>query len=426
MRFDEINFSLQVRWENPFPDLVDVEQRFPRQRVEDIEGGVRAEMEKLEDADLSGKRIAVAVGSRGIAGIAEVVRAVVAVLKSRGAEPFIVPAMGSHGNAVAEGQIEVLEALGVSEAAMGAPIHSSMEVVQIATLGNDVPIYFDRIASESDGVVVCARVKPHTDFRGVWESGLYKMLAIGLAKHRGAVELHSRGFENFHSLVPAAARVVLDKMPILFGMAIVENAYHEVMLLEGVRPADFEARDKALLAIAKDNIARILVPRMDILVVDELGKDVSGSGMDPNVTGRCGTPGVDFGVAPIQNVVVRDLTEATHGNACGIGLADITTRRCAEKIDFAKTYTNLITATVLPPAKLPIVLNDDRQAIMIAVMTCNNVTPETVRLVRIKNTNELTRIQVSPAVLPDITGREGLVVMGDPKPMAFDEAGQLL
>lgn len=426
MKFDEIDVPLQVRTTNPFPDMVDVEQRFARDHVDDVEGAVRAEMSKLAGASLVGKRIAVAAGSRGIAAIDRVVRTTIEELKTFGADPFIVPAMASHGGATAEGQIGVLADLGIMEKSMGAPVRASMEVVEIGKLEDGMPIFFDKIASQSDGVVLCCRVKPHTDFRGEWESGLYKMLAIGLGKHRGAVEIHSRGFPNFHHLIPRVGRIVLEKMPILFGVTVVENAYHQVLKVEGVPAADFDDRDKALQVIAKQNIARILVPRIDVLVVDELGKDVSGSGMDPNVTGRCGSPGVDFGVAPIHRIVVRDLTEATHGNACGLGLADLTTRRCAEKIDFVKTYTNLITATVLEPAKLPIVMRDDREAITVAIITCNNVTTETIRVVRIKNTTELTRIQVSAAVLADIAGREDLKVLGAPAPMRFDAENRLI
>lgn len=426
MKFDEIDVPLQVRTTNPFPDMVDVEQRFARDHVDDVERAVRAEMSKLAGASLVGKRIAVAAGSRGIAAIDRVVRTTIEELKTFGADPFIVPAMASHGGATAEGQIGVLADLGITEKSMGAPVRASMEVVEIGKLEDGMPIFFDKIASQSDGVVLCCRVKPHTDFRGEWESGLYKMLAIGLGKHRGAVEIHSRGFPNFHHLIPRVGRIVLEKMPILFGVTVVENAYHQVLKVEGVPAADFDDRDKALQVIAKQNIARILVPRIDVLVVDELGKDVSGSGMDPNVTGRCGSPGVDFGVAPIHRIVVRDLTEATHGNACGLGLADLTTRRCAEKIDFVKTYTNLITATVLEPAKLPIVMRDDREAITVAIITCNNVTTETIRVVRIKNTTELTRIQVSAAVLADIAGREDLKVLGAPAPMRFDAENRLI
>lgn len=426
MNFEDINVQLQVRNENLFPNMVDVEQRFPRQRVDDIEGAVRREMSKLGKADLNGKRIAVAAGSRGIAAIDRVVKTTIESLKDFGADPFIVPAMASHGGATAEGQIGVLAELGITEETMGVPIRASMDVITAGTLPDGMPVFFDRIASESDGVVLCCRVKPHTDFRGEWESGLFKMLCIGLGKHRGAVEIHSRGFQNFHNLIPDVARVILEKMPILFGIALVENPFHEPMVVEGVAAPDFEERDKALQAIAKENIARILIPHFDVLVVDEMGKDVSGSGMDPNVTGRCGAPGVDFGIAPIQRVVVRDLTEATHGNACGIGLADITTRHCAKKIDFGPTYTNLITATVFGPAKLPMVLKDDREAIMVAIMTCNNVAPDAVRLVRIKNTNELTRIQVSEAVLEDIEGREDLVVSEGATPMQFDSDNRLV
>jgi hypothetical protein len=426
MQFDDITVEVQARDEVPFPSVVDVQQVFPRKREDDVEAAVRREMAKLSKLELAGKKIAVAAGSRGIANIDLVVKTTVACLKEFGAEPFIVPAMASHGGATAEGQIGVLADLGITEEKMGAPIRSSMETIQIGTLADGMPLYFDKIASQSDGVVLCCRVKPHTDFRGEWESGLFKMLSIGLAKHKGAVTIHSRGFQNFHHLIPAAALVALKEMPILFGVAVVENAFHEPMIIEGVHAADFEARDSALQVKAKESIARLLIPRIDVLVIDELGKDVSGSGMDPNVIGRCGTPGVEFNIAPIQRIIVSDLTVATHGNACGIGLADITTRRCAEKIEFGKTYTNLITAITLGPASLPMVLNSDHEAILVAIKTCNDMKPEDVRLVRIKNTNELNLIQVSETVLKDIEGREDLVVKGSPSPMKFDDRNYLI
>ncbi len=426
MRFDDIKIQYQLRHQDIFPKMVEIEQRFPRDRVEDIEGTVRKEVSKLSPSAVAGKRIAVGAGSRGVAAIDRVVKETVATLKHLGADPFIVPAMASHGGATAEGQIGVLADLGITEEKMGAPIRASMEVIEAGHLDDGMPVFFDKIASESDGVVLCCRVKPHTDFRGEWESGLLKMLCIGLGKHRGAVEIHSRGFQNFHHLIPSAGRTILKTMPILFGIAVVENAFHEPLVIEGVHAADFEARDRELQVLAKKSIARILVPRMDVLVVDELGKDVSGSGMDPNVTGRCGTPGIDFGIEPPQRIVVRDLTEATHGNACGLGLADITTRRCAEKIDFGYTYTNLITATVLGPASLPMVLQHDHEALTIAIITCNNVKPEDLRLIRIKNTNELNRIQVSEAILKDIAGRDDIVVVGEPTPMRFDDENSLI
>jgi len=425
MNLDDINVQIQVRDENLFPNMVPLEQRFSRQRVEDIEETVRQEMGKLSGTDLKGKKIAVTAGSRGVAAIDRIVKTTIECLKGVGAEPFIVPAMGSHGNATAEGQIGVLADLGITEEKMGAPVRATMDVIVAGTLPDGMPIYFDRIASESDGIILCCRAKPHTDFRGEWESGLYKMLGIGLGKHRGAVELHSRGFHNFHHLIPEVGRAIVKTMPVLFGIAVVENAFHEPMVIEGVPAAEFEERDKALQALAKASIARLLIPRIDVLVVDEMGKNISGPGMDPNVIGRCGTPGVDFGIAPIQRLIIRDLTKETHGNACGIGLADITTRHCAKKIDFGPTYTNLITATVFGPAKLPMVLKDDREAIMVAVMTCNNVPPEENRLVRIKNTNELTHIQVSEAVLKDIEDREDCVVAGPAAPMRFDANNQL-
>jgi hypothetical protein len=410
--------------------MVGVEQRFRSDRIDDIQTTVRAQLAStLHGKSLAAKSIAITAGSRGIARISEIVAAIVAQLKDWGARPFIVPAMGSHGGATVEGQLKVLEHYGVTEAAVGAPIRASMETVIAARLKNGAPVHFDRYASEADGIVVCGRVKPHTDFRGDYESGLFKMLAIGLGKHAGATTLHQFGFSEFPWLIPEAGRALIDAMPVLVGLAIVENAYHEPMIVEAVRPDDFEAREKALLATAKQSIARLMMPKIDLLIVDELGKNISGSGMDPNVTGR-GVENfmkaLDGGAPQIKRLLVRNLTRESDGNATGIGFADLTTLRCVETIDFGTTYTNTITSTELAGSKLPVVCNSDREAIVVGLRTSRCEAPAEARVVWIRNTNELTHIRVSKAVLDDVAGRDDIHILGSAEPFAFDSSDYLV
>ena len=335
--------------------------------------------------------------------------------------------MGSHGGATAEGQVKVLAGYGITEESMGAAIRSSMEVVEIGRLEDGTPLYIDRIASEADGIVIANKIKPHADFKANYESGLVKMLCIGLGKHKGAVTLHRHGFDRFDKVLPEAAEVLLDRLPILFGLAILENAFDDLMRLEIIPPERILSREKELLEIAKASIGRLLFPSIDLLVVDEIGKNISGEGMDPNVTGRPGSGLPGFSNAPtIQKIVVLDVTPESHGNGVGIGLADITTRRFVEKIDLGAIYTNAITATILDPAKLPVIMNSDKEAIAIALKTCNRVTPDSVRVVRIINTLELHRIWVSPALSEEVDKNENLSVAGAEAPMSFDVSGRLL
>jgi hypothetical protein len=423
MKLDQVGIVLPGGLDCPLPKMVRVEQRFRRERIDDIEATVRQQLaSKLDGRSLSGKSIAITAGSRGIARIREILAAIVAQMKAWGARPFIVPAMASHGGATVEGQLRILETYGITEAAIGAPIKASMETIVAAKLKDGAELHFDRHASQADGIVVCGRVKPHTDFRGEYESGLYKMLAIGLGKHAGATALHKHGFSEFPRLIPEAGRALLKAMPVIVGVAIVENAYHEVMTIEAVRPSDFDAREKALLAAAKKSIARLLMPEIDLLVVDEIGKDISGSGMDPNVTGR-GTENfmksLDGGVPKIKRVLVRGVTEVSGGNATGIGFADMTTLRCVDRIDLGYTYTNTITSIELAGSKLPMVCNSDREAIVVGLRTCQGVNPQDARVVWIKNTNELTHIRVSESVIEDLAACPDVHVRGPAEPFRF-------
>ena len=408
------------------PKFVRVRQRFSDASVADVDARIAEEFKKLEGTDLTGKSVAIAVGSRGIAPQPPVVRAVVRELKAAGALPFVVPAMGSHGGGTAEGQRGILYDYGMSEEYLEAPIKASMDVVQVGELDTGCPVYCDRNAYEADYIVPCNRVKPHTDFRGKHESGLIKMIAIGLAKHAGAEAIHLQGFADFPTVLPAAARIFIDNTKTLFGVAMVENAYHGLMHVEVVPRDQIFERDAALLEMAKAHIARLLFDSMDVLVVDQIGKNISGSGMDPNVTGRPNTGLPGFDDAPdITQIVVRDLTEATHGNATGLAGADVTTQRVVTQMDWTTTYINIVTSGAIAGGKLPLVADTDQQAIAMAIRGCARVKPENARIVRIRDTLELTDIYASVELIPQIEAHPDMEVVGEPFAAAFDDEGAL-
>ena len=425
VHLDHIKVTISGAEDCPIPPLLPVEQRFPHDEVLDVSAAVRDAVTALPLPDLSGRRIAVTAGSRGTTRIVEVLAAIIGALKERGADPFIVPAMGSHGGATAEGQIGVLSRYGITEESVGAPIRASMEVVEAARLEDGTPLFCDKYAFEADGIVVFNKVKPHPAFRGDWESGLAKMMAIGLGKHRGATTLHEHGFVRFADLMPSAAKALLARLSVVFGFAVVENAYDGLAAVAAMAPDDILPRERELLAQARRIMGRLLLPRIDVLIVDEMGKNFGGSGMDSNVTGRApsGLKGDD--APPIHRIFVRGLSQATHGNGLGIGMADVTTRRCAEQLDLGATYTNSVTAGVTENSRLPMILNSDREALIVALRTCERVRPEAARVVRIPNTKHLERIQVSEACLADIQGRPELAVLGPARPLEFDGEGYL-
>lgn len=390
-----------------------VRQRFARPRIERVPETVRDELAASGVKIRPGERIAVAVGSRGIGNLQVLVGRVVAWVREQGGTPFIVPAMGSHGGATAAGQAGVLAGYGISEAAIGAPVRSSMEVVELPRGDSPVPVYIDRLAAEADGTILVNRVKPHTSFRGRYESGLMKMMAIGLGKHRQAEAIHALGVEGLRDVMPAVARQVLRHGNVRLGLAVVENAYDETMLIRAVPAAGIPAEEPHLLEAARNNMPCLPVSRIDVLVVDEIGKNVSGLGMDPNIIGRLKIRGQPEPECPdIRAIVVRDLTPETHGNAAGMGLADIITRRAYEKIDFGVTYTNVLTTGFLERAKVPMIAGDDREALRMAFRTAGMPAAGAARVVRIRNTLHLDEVHVSDAVRREIEGREGVTVIG--------------
>ncbi|HET7825170.1 MAG TPA: lactate racemase domain-containing protein [Anaeromyxobacter sp.] len=410
----------------PLPRIAPVRQRFSAPELRDVAAAVGEELGRpgVGDAVRPGMRIAVAVGSRGVARIADITAAIVAELRARGATPFVVPAMGSHGGATAAGQLDVLARLGVTERSAGCEIRSSMEVVEIGRLANGLPVFMDRNAHEADGVVPVNRVKPHTSFRGPSESGLVKMIAIGLGKQRGADACHALGFAHMAEHVVAMAEVALATERIPFGVAVVENPEDRPMKIAAVPAREIVARDRELLALAWANMPRIPFDPMDVLVVDRIGKEFSGTGMDPNLVGRYTTPYASGGPR-IEKIAVLDVTDATHGNGLGIGLADFTTRRLVDRLDLDAMYANALTSTVVVPVRIPATLPTEKEAIQAAVKTCGAKDRARARLVRVRNTLHLGALWVSEALLAEARANPDLTVRGEPEPMRFDEAGRL-
>lgn len=410
-----------------FPRMVRVKQQFPGPMLHDVAGAVRETLSALSLPIKPGQSVALAVGSRGIVNIDVVARACVDQMKRLGAKPFIFPAMGSHGGGTAEGQLSVLEHYGITEATMGCPIRATMDVVQVGeTLG--LPVWLDRYAAEADWIGVINRVKPHTDFKGEIESGMFKMMTIGLGKHRGAIQGHRANIRHrYETVVTAVGREMLRKARIAFGLGIVENGYDETAKVQAFLPADIEAGERALLREAKAWMARLPFEQIDLLIVDEMGKDISGAGMDSNIIGRHGTffeP--PFPTPKVTFIVVCDLTPNTYGNATGIGSANFTTRRLVNKIDWNATYINCLTACAPDGARLPPVLETDRDAVAVALSCLGYDRVEDARVVRIKNTLRLAEVEVSEACLADVAKREDLQQVSEPAPLAFDAAGDLL
>jgi len=406
------------------PRLIKVRQYFKREYIEDVEDRVRGEILKLGISIKPGSEIAIAVGSRGIRNIDRIVKATVEVVKEMGGKPFIVPAMGSHGGATAKGQKELLEGYGIREEVIGAPIRSSMEVVELPSDGLVNRVFMDKIVYSADGTIVINRIKPHTDFHGDIESGLLKMCVIGLGKHKQAIEIHRFGTYGLRHLIPLTAERIIKYGNIIFGIAIVENAYDETMIIEGVRPEEFEETDKRLLKIARENMPSLPVDNLDLLIIDQMGKDISGAGMDTNIIGRIYIDGEPEPEKPkITRIVVTDLTEKTHGNAIGIGLADFTTRKLFEKIDFNATYQNAVTSTFVLRGKIPIIAEDSRTAIEWALRTCGPIEIENAKIIRIKDTLSLSEMYVSRSILDEIKHR--VEVIGDFVDIC-DERGELI
>src|SRR5438034_2214746 len=409
------------------PRMVRVRQTFSRPRVADIP---RSVADALAAAGLPIKRgdtVAVGAGSRGIANLGAIVGAAVRWLRDLGARPFAFPAMGSHGGGTPEGQLSVLEHYGITEATMGCPVRATMDVVQVGeALG--LPVWLDTYASQADWIGLVNRVKPHTDFKGSIESGLFKMMTIGLGKYQGAIQYHRANIHHgYEKVITSVGREMLARARIGFGVGIVENGYDETARIEAFNAANLEDGERRLLKDAREWMARLPFSPIDVLVVEQIGKNISGSGMDTNVIGRPSNPHEPFPNDPkILWIVALDLTEDSGGNATGVGNADFTTRRLADKIDWKKTAINSLTACAPNGAKLPLVFDSDREAVESALGCIGLTEPEHARIIRIKNTLMIGELECSEAFLPEIKKRADLEVVGEARPLDFDAAGQVV
>src|SRR5690625_2652219 len=411
----------------PVPKMVKVKQEFDDAQVDDLGATLFAELdtEQIKKMVKPGMEVAVAVGSRGLDRLVETTAVTVKFLQDLGAKPFIVPCMGSHGGATDEGQKAVLEHLGVTEESVNAQIRSSMEVIKLGELPNGLPVYIDKIASQADGIVVINRVKPHTAFRGPVESGIMKMISIGLGKQKGAEACHQLGFKHMAEHVPAMANMIMEKMPILFAVATVENPFDKVATIEVLAPEVIEEREIELQKLSKEQLPKLFFDQIDVLIIDEIGKNISGDGMDPNITGRYPTP-YAYGGPDVNKMVVLDLTPETEGNANGVGTADFTTQRLVDKTDWPATYANGLTSTVVAPTKRATTLDNDREALQAAIKTCNILDFTKVRMVRIKNTLELSEIEVSEALYDEIQNNDYVTPITEPYVLAFDDDGNIV
>ena len=378
-----------------------------------------------------GARVALTAGSRGIDRIAEVLKAAVTEVKRLGGEPFVFPAMGSHGGATAEGQLALIHHYGVTEDYIGCPIRASMDTVHLGEIDGGVPVWVDRIAYEqADVVIPVGRVKPHTDFRGPVESGLAKMIAIGMGKQHGASWFHSQGIGTFGELIPRVATFTLSQVNIPFGLALVENGLSKLAIIEAVPTEGMFEREAELLEIAKARLARLPhIPFADVLIVDKIGKDISGDGADPNVINRdVSGELLKSEIVPkpeVHRVIFRDLTPDTEGNATGVGLGDFVLRQLADKIDPVFTYMNVITSKYPGGGRLPMVIDNDRQAIYLAIGSAMHTTTETARIARIRNTKDVEGLWISEPLVPEMLATGKVELLGEPQEMAFDANGML-
>ena len=429
IEFPKMNVKVEGMELIHLPRMLKIRQKYDDKRISDIKAHILSQMEKnlKNQGQYKDKRLCITAGSRGIPHLDLIIRTILDKLKEWGAKPFVIPAMGSHGGATAEGQRELIATYNITEEAMGVPILSSMEVVQLGELADGTPIYCDKHAYESDGVIVLNKVKPHTDFRGKHESGIAKMLSIGLANHKGASLFHMKGFATFPERIPQVCGVFLKHAPVAFGVGIVQNAYDEICDIEVMEKELILEKDAELLKIAKSKIATFKFPHIDVLIIDEIGKNVSGNGHDPNITARSNSPGFTD-VMSIQKMFIRGLNEETHHNACGLAMADITTRRCLNSVDFETTWVNVVTSTRLNGGVIPMYMENDRDAILVAIRTCTGVNFEfdKARVVRIKDTLHMEEIEVSESYYDEIKDNPEIEILGKPYEMQFDQEGFLL
>ncbi len=381
------------------PQMVPVTQRFDDSHIEDIPGEVRNTAVPFAEQMESGSTAAILVGSRGISNIDRIVKALIDTLVEAGIQPFIVPAMGSHGGGTPEGQTGVLGSYGITEATMGVSIKASMQTDVLGKTPGGIEVHFSEAALSADYVIPVGRVKPHTDFSGRIESGLCKMLAIGGGKHNGCSRLHREGFAALSHIIPEAAEVILEKVNVPFGLAIIENAYEKTHTVEAVPGNRILSREPALLELAKSLMPRIQYDEIDVLIIEQIGKNISGTGMDPNITGRDSYGHVPGALPMVKRIIIKDLSEGSHGNAIGLGMGDFILKAALDKIDFSATYTNGIASGNPEGIRIPVVVGTEENAIRAALQTCHGTDIHNPKIVRIKDTLHLSEIEVSENML---------------------------
>lgn len=409
------------------PRMVRVRQHFIHPEPIDVPSGIE---EQLEDPTWwenfhPGDSVAIAVGSRGIENQVSAVRTIVSLIQDRGGLPFIIPAMGSHAGATAAGQTAMLQGMGFTEESIGAPIRATMDTVELGrTIGEDLPVLTDRLGYEADHLVIINRIKPHVCFRGKYESGLMKMITIGLGKQKGAEIAHNLGFGHMPEHVAMIAQEALKKLKVLFAVALVENAFHETCIAEVIAGNAIAEREPILLDLAKSYSAKLHFDACDSLIIDEIGKNIAGSGFDTNVVGRYHSEWITGGPA-IKRVAILDISKESKGNGNGLGMADFTTVRAAEKFDFSQTYPNTLTALLTGGVKIPMVLPNDRQAFQACMKTSCHENWEDTTIVRIHNTLCLSEIEVSENLLPQVVSDPRFEIVGQPYDLQFDALGNL-
>jgi hypothetical protein len=412
------------------PRMTKIRQKVHDDYIKDIPGYIQSKIKytglgaKIKEGDT----VAITAGSRGITDIVNIIKIIVEELKKIKANPFIVPAMGSHGGATAEGQTSVLAKYGITQDSTGAPIYSSMNVVNIGNTKSGIPVYIDKIASNADHIIAVNRIKSHTEFFGKIESGLIKMLVIGLGKHKGALTAHSYAVKyGYEKTLIEIGEQILQKTPVTLGVGIIENGYRKTSLIEFVEPKDFLKKEQHLLSIAKEQTPKLPFKKIDILIVDEAGKDISGTGMDTKVIGRIRNIYEKELTEPkITRIVLRDITNKTGGNAIGVGLSDFITKPLMDKIDLNTTFVNTVTAITPEKGRIPLVCSSDKEAIESGFATAGPFDYKNIRLVRIKNTSDIDEMYISEGLLEDARNMENIEIIGNAEKMNFNKFGQII
>ena len=434
MNFDKLNCVIQGIDDISLPKMMKVRQKFSTRELADpvacLSEQLKTGVSDQVIRGLKGKRIGITAGSRGIPHYAELMRTLVSQLKDWGAEPFVFPAMGSHAGATGEGQKAYLSQFGITEENIGCPILSSMDVVEIATLDDGLPVYCDCNAAAADGIVIFHKVKPHTHFKDRHESGLLKMICIGIGKHKGASTFHQYGFDDFCHNMERVAEEFLRNINVVFSVGLVQNVYDDLGYIEVIPTEKFIERDAALLEIAKQEMPDLnAFEDIDVLIIDEIGKEISGQGFDPNITGRTeviSQQAAFRAIAPnIRKIALLDISEKSHGLGIGMGYADIVSYRFVNKLDFSSTYTNIITNNYLQGAAMPVYANSDLEAIKICILTSMVKDKSKVKIVRIKNTLSLFEVEVSEAYTELVNSNDNLEIVSVPYYWQFNQSDVL-